>query len=187
MILPRTNIFSINHSLLLIISLLCSVTLSAQTYSFTKASVVRDGKNLINAVDGGMNSPQFSQFDIDGDGILEIIIFDKVGDVFNVYRLNTITNEYEYWSDPPVVFPLVNDLALIRDYDGDGIMDMFAIPTDDIIGFGVWKGVKTGGVTVLERVQLNKWYFNVLSFPGNNGQLNVYTTAIDIPDIQDID
>lgn len=160
---------------------------SSQNYSYIYAHVEKEGIDLFNAMDGGLNSPQFSQFDIDGDGTKEIILFDKVGDIFNVYKYNPLKERYEYWIDPPVIFPRINDLALVRDYDGDGIMDLFAIPTDDIIGFAVWKGKKVNNITVLERVQLKKWYFNVLSYPGNNGPLNVYITATDIPDIQDID
>lgn len=186
-LISNFNSKNIYRQLIIIFCLMGIMSTSAQTFTFADVAIIKNGKRLVNALDGGMNSPQFSQFDIDGDGNLEIILFDKVGDVFSVYRLNTSTNEYEFWQDPPVVFPLVNDMALIRDYNGDGIMDMFAIPTDDIIGFAVWKGVKKGAVTMLERVQLNKWYFNVLSYPGNNGRLNVYTTSIDIPDIQDID
>lgn len=160
---------------------------SSQNYSYIYAHVEKEGIDLFNAMDGGLNSPQFSQFDIDGDGTKEIILFDKVGDIFNVYKYNPLKERYEYWIDPPVIFPRINDLALVRDYDGDGIMDLFAIPTDDIIGFAVWKGKKVNNITVLERVQLKKWYFNVLSYPGNNGPLNVYITVTDIPDIQDID
>jgi hypothetical protein len=160
---------------------------SSQNYSYIYAHVEKEGEDLFNAMDGGLNSPQFSQFDIDGDGTKEIILFDKVGDIFNVYKYNPLQERYEYWIDPPVIFPRINDLALVRDYDGDGIMDLFAIPTDDIIGFAVWKGKKVNNITVLERVQLKKWYFNVLSYPGNNGPLNVYITVTDIPDIQDID
>jgi hypothetical protein len=160
---------------------------SSQNYSYIYAQVEKEGEDLFNAMDGGLNSPQFSQFDIDGDGTKEIILFDKVGDIFNVYKYNPLKERYEYWIDPPVIFPRINDLALVRDYDGDGIMDLFAIPTDDIIGFAVWKGKKVNNITVLERVQLKKWYFNVLSYPGNNGPLNVYITVTDIPDIQDID
>ncbi len=160
---------------------------SSQNYSYIYAQVEKEGEDLFNAMDGGLNSPQFSQFDIDGDGTKEIILFDKVGDIFNVYKYNPLKERYEYWIDPPVIFPRINDLALVRDYDGDGIMDLFAIPTDDIIGFAVWKGKKVNNTTVLERIQLKKWYFNVLSYPGNNGPLNVYITVTDIPDIQDID
>ena len=160
---------------------------SSQNYSYIYAQVEKEGEDLFNAMDGGLNSPQFSQFDIDGDGTKEIILFDKVGDIFNVYKYNPLQERYEYWIDPPVIFPRINDLALVRDYDGDGIMDLFAIPTDDIIGFAVWKGKKVNNTTVLERIQLKKWYFNVLSYPGNNGPLNVYITVTDIPDIQDID
>ncbi len=160
---------------------------SSQNYSYIYAHVEKEGIDLFNAMDGGLNSPQFSQFDIDGDGTKEIILFDKVGDIFNVYKYNPLKERYEYWIDPPVIFPRINDLALVRDYDGDGIMDLFAIPTDDIIGFAVWKGKKVNNTTVLERIQLKKWYFNVLSYPGNNGPLNVYITVTDIPDIQDID
>nr|MBP9133260.1 hypothetical protein [Saprospiraceae bacterium] len=141
---------------------------SSQNYSYIYAQVEKEGEDLFNAMDGGLNSPQFSQFDIDGDGTKEIILFDKVGDIFNVYKYNPLKERYEYWIDPPVIFPRINDLALVRDYDGDGIMDLFAIPTDDIIGFAVWKGKKVNNTTVLERIQLKKWYFNVLSYPRNN-------------------
>lgn len=158
-----------------------------QNYTFSDFDITQNGTSLVNCMDGGLNSPQISQFDLDGDGIKELIIFDKVGDIFNVYKYNNNSGLYEYWLNPPVVFPNINDLALIRDYDGDGVMDIFGIPTDDIVGFGVWKGRKINDQTVLERVQLNKWYYNVLSYPGNNGRLNVYVTITDIPDIQDID
>jgi len=167
--------------------LYCCLASYAQSYTFPDVTVTKGPDTLFNAMDGGMNSPQFSQFDIDGDGLKEIIIFDKLGDKFLVYGYNTSKKRYEYIADPPVQFPTVDDLALIRDYDGDGIMDLFAIPVDDIVGFAVWKGIKAGEKTVLQRVDLKKWFFNVLSYPGTNGLINVYATISDIPDILDID
>ena len=78
-LISNFNSKNIYRQLIIIFCLMGIMSTSAQTFTFADVAIIKNGKRLVNALDGGMNSPQFSQFDIDGDGNLEIILFDKVG------------------------------------------------------------------------------------------------------------
>lgn len=153
----------------------------------TNAIIKKNQDTLYNAMDGGMNSPQFAQFDLNNDGLDELLMFDRVGKVFNVYEYNITKKRYQYMIDPPIKFPKLEAWVVMKDYNGDGILDILALPNEGPFGFGVWKGRKSGNITVFDHLNLNQGFYNLLYYPGNNGKLQVYCANTDIPCMDDID
>ncbi len=162
-------------------------SLSAQELYKADPLFLKGLDTLYNVMDGGMNSPQFHQFDLDDNGLDELIVFDRVGKIFLVYKYDSSKQRYVYMIDPPVEFPYLEDWVIIKDYDEDGVIDLFANPTEGAFGFGVWKGKKVNNTTIFDRLDLKQGLFNILYYPATNGYLNIYCANIDIPCLDDID
>ena len=126
---------------------------------------------------GGFLSPQFSEIDLDGNGRLDLIVFDR-----STYKLYTFINTgtpnktsfvyAPYYED---FFPKMNFWCLTADYNNDGKMDLF---TDGNGGFRVFRNTSTGNTPSFTLK-------HDLIFD-NNG-INVYVPNTNIPGIQDID
>lgn len=88
---------------------------------------VRDmGHQMTFPFSGGLNTPMFSQIDLDLDGKLDLIIFDRVGrrilPMINKGSVNSINYEYT----PALVdqFPTMSDFLMTADFNCDGKMDL---------------------------------------------------------------
>jgi len=135
------------------------------------------------AFQGGFNNSQFSEIDWNNDGIQDLFVFDKEGDVPMAFINKGTANQVDYHFAAEYIrdFPPVRSWALMRDFDCDGIMDLFAhskVPA----GITVYKG----------EYQNDSIKFNLaapfLEFPSfNNFLVNVYVSSEDIPAIDDID
>jgi hypothetical protein len=118
----------------------------AQTskYRVVSVPVVRNGVNVKDPWTGGMDSPQFSACDLNQDGIADLFIFDRVSNRVLTYLSNGegTDNRYTYAPQYESLFP--SDLsfwALIRDYNHDGIPDIFTYAaTSSGPGTRVFKG-----------------------------------------------
>ena len=72
-----------------------------------------------NPLVGGFNCPEFSEVDLNNDGKLDLFVFDRIGYACVTY-LN-VNNKYVFSPEYLDNFPKLNDWALLRDFDGDGI------------------------------------------------------------------
>ncbi len=150
-----------------------------------------NGDVLKYALAGGLTAPQFSAGDLNNDGILDLYIFDKVGDVHLTF-INKGTpsqEDYEYAPEYETAFPNVEDWAMLRDYNGDNIPDLFASGTRlGASGIEVFKGAYENNKLTFIPIKNWRYSFDVLSYLSNSGsQLNVYVTGQDIPSLDDID
>lgn len=162
--------------------------LNAQQFSKQNVTIIAGDELKYNAADGGLTSPLFYTFDINGDNTPELIIYDKTGEKFIVYKLNVSSNQYKLWLNPPILFPRISNWAIVRDYNNDGIADLFTYPDTGPGGFQVWKGRKENGLTFFDLLQLHQGEFNILYFPSpNSGKLNIYVSSADQADLTDID
>jgi hypothetical protein len=129
---------------------------------------------------GGLNSAQVNTLDFDGDGIQDIVVFDRAADKIMTYR--NAGGRYEYSPDYEVSFPpSVSQWMLLRDFNCDGKKDLF---TSDPFGISVFVNITKPGDTLSWRP------FNP-GFPlltkGFNGNINLKINDVDIPAIDDVD
>ena len=88
---------------------------------------------------GGLNAPQYNAADFDGDGLGDVVIFDRAGDALLALRGDGSGN---YLPAPELLAGFPRDLTnwiLLRDYDADGIQDLFAYSAE-FDGFRVYRG-----------------------------------------------
>lgn len=102
------------------------LSLAAQCASFSRLDfpVTHSGVTLKYPWAGGVNAPQISKADFDKDGIGDIFIFDRVGDMVLALRG---TASGQYINDPKMacLFPAMRSWALVRDFNKDGAPDIF--------------------------------------------------------------
>ncbi|MFT7114648.1 MAG: hypothetical protein ACI8P7_001435, partial [Candidatus Azotimanducaceae bacterium] len=159
-----------------------TITINAQD-AFIRSSdilVSMQNKTLENPWAGGANSPQFSSIDLNYDGLNDILAFDRIGDR-KLPFINTGSG-YIYAPQYIKVFPAIEDWMLLRDFNGDGLQDIFSSTT---AGIALYKN--TGNATVGLQFE---YYLNgprLLSNYGSGSEFNLYVSRVDIPAIVDID
>jgi len=140
----------------------------------------------VNALCGGVNLPQFSKIDLNNDTLDDLFIFDKEGFVRLTFINKGEPNVPDYHFAPDYIdnFPSLKHWVLLRDYNCDGIEDIFAYSqTGGAAGFEVY----TGSYDSNDEIQFSLDY-PLLLFPGSNGaMINLYVSKIDYPAVDDID
>jgi hypothetical protein len=134
---------------------------------------------------GGMNFCQYSNIDLNQDGIEDIFVFDRSGNKILTFVNNGTPNQADYRYAPEYIpqFPTLHDWAILRDYNCDGKMDIF---TNNQSTIRVFKNVSTvsGGLQFqLVSPEL------MLDREPNSTHLMVPLNVswIDIPAIRDVD
>ncbi|MBK7691561.1 MAG: VCBS repeat-containing protein [Bacteroidetes bacterium] len=146
---------------------------------FQDAEVNQYGNNLLSAWCGGINSVQVNHADINNDGKKDVVLYDQNNEVIKTFINTGTAGQIKYAYDPKYEknFPAVNYYLLLKDYNCDGIPDLYEKGL-----FGV--AVHTG---YYQNNELKFTFFKNLFFPGFNGPVNVYVQPNDIPSIVDID
>ncbi|NOX46083.1 MAG: T9SS type A sorting domain-containing protein [Chlorobi bacterium] len=131
---------------------------------------------------GGFNSPQFSSIDLNGDGLKDLVAFER--DWFGAVK--TFINkgapgevDYEYDPSYQIFFPVMHNWALFVDYNCDGKEDIFtSVPA----GLAVYRN------DFSEKGGLHFTLVTSLLFSETpNGQEHIYVSPPDMPAITDID
>ena len=148
---------------------------------------------MANPWAGGLNTPQWASFDIDNDGKKDLYAFDRTGDVhLSFLNLDDTPGktEYQYDRDWLKHFPPTYHFVLMRDFNGDGIPDIFCSSFDEFIkGIKVFKGAWQNGFLQFERVLFPQFENDVIPYKkedGTNELLPVYL-ASDYIAIDDMD
>lgn len=148
------------------------------------AKVVQGTDTLAQAWVGGLNTPQFSTIDLNGDGQADLYAFDR-----QTSRSYTFLNvaasgsgrRWQYAPDYESLFP--SDLSgwvLLRDYDCDGRADLFTYANGGDIR--VFRNVADASGRPTFTLANNQ-----LSFPVANGYIsNLNIGAYNTPAIQDV-
>ncbi|GAB2963750.1 hypothetical protein GCM10027048_36130 [Hymenobacter coalescens] len=173
-----------------LLALLLPLSAAAQSqfgfeYRPEAAAVQAGGNPLPLAWTGGLNSPQYSQLDLNGDGQNDLVVFERVNS-----RLLTFLSvaapgggrRWQYAPDYESLFPQdLNNWVLLRDYDCDGRPDLWtqAGPGD----IRVFRNVAGPGGR--PRFQLASGLLMFANTPTFSG--NIHLSGYDIPAIQDVD
>lgn len=149
---------------------------------YPSVPVIKNGVALANPWAGGLNCPQFSEIDLNGDGIKDLVIFER-----NFYgAIKTFINngtsgtvDYSYAPEYQSRFPNLRNWMLLRDYNCDGREDIFtAVPA----GVAVYRN-DTGPDNKLQFSLVT----SLMQTIGLDGQTPLYVSPPDIPSISDID
>lgn len=127
---------------------------------------------------GGITAPQFSEIDMNFDGVKDLLVFDRSGNkVLTFLNANIAgTPSYVYSPQYESLFPKVSGWVLLRDYNCDGKEDIFCgSPASGIV---VYKNVSTGKNLLFEHV-----VEDMVDIDAGN----MYVLNLDIPAITDID
>jgi len=165
------------YKVILLISLLFNSSYAQMIFNRdTSLSFFENGLPYKSALDGGINSGQFSNIDLNLDGVMDLIVFDRSGNKLNPYINNN--GNYIYAPKYRNNFPKIHDWILMRDYNLDGKNDIFTYSSG---GMAVY--LNTSNNIDLEFTEVTQL---VLSDYGSNF-LNIYISPVDIPAISDID
>jgi len=133
---------------------------------------------LTNAWYGGMDAPQFSKLDVNGDGVQELLVFDRSSGRPHVYRAQD--NAWQLVPEWSKLLP--SDLlywVLARDFNHDGRNDLFVGTTS---GMKLYQNVAAAGQPVQWQA-VGPFLFTQT----NSGLLNLNVPITHLPNISDID
>ncbi len=135
---------------------------------------------------GGMDCPQFSMADINQDGIQDLFVFDRTGNRVITYLGNGGAPDTMFTYAPQYerLFPSgLSNWALLRDYNHDGIPDIFAWVDE---GCSVMKGNFNNSILRFDTVSPFLRYTAINSGNGAINHPNVFVPGVDLPGIMDI-
>ena len=198
-ILSLINIIFMSYIKLLILAFFIQIsyTSSAQDFSEVNYPMSAYGSDLDYGFLGGLVNPNLSNIDFNNDGAMDLFVFDRNGN--RIYTFVHTGEEgiasFEHAPQYESVFPEnLHDWALLVDYDGDGIQDLFSAPTNNSNGISVWKGSVTNGVLSFELLRFPDdpeetiLYFDFPLTSGNIQRRSIYVSFnVDIPAITDMD
>ena len=141
----------------------------------TSLTFLENGQEFSSPLSGGINAGQFSNIDLNLDGVMDIVVFDKSGNKLSPFINDN--GDFIYTPKYRTNFPNLHDWVLLVDYNCDGKNDIFTYSSG---GMAVYLNTST---TELEFTLITPL---VLSDYGSNN-LNIYISPVDIPAIADID
>ncbi len=174
--------------LLLLLGLCSFIFLSAQNSFVQNNQFVvlnYEGDTLLNPWTGGFNAVQFSEIDLNLDGVKDLFVFDRAGNRISTFINSGVANQVSYSYAPEYIelFPDdIKDWALLRDYNCDGKMDIFTSATGDV------KVYRNSSVGQLEfEVATEQITFDTQPDSLAPNFISLYIKSMDVPAIEDVD
>jgi hypothetical protein len=131
---------------------------------------------------GGMNSVQFGEVDINRDGIMDLVVFDRQGNRIIPFVNGGHAGVIDYSYAPEYVnnFPKLYDWAIFADYNNDGKADIFTY-SPGWAGMIVYKNISDDTLKFKKEVE------PYLTSEYSGGEVNILVTYADYPAISDLD
>jgi len=180
-------IFKITNTLILWI-LFVSITY-AQNFDRLDIPVTSGQKTLQLALTGGLKAGQFSNIDLNNDGIMDLFVFDRNGDQVLPFLKTGAIGSLDYVFAPEYIpiFPKMRNWSLLIDFNNDGIKDIFTA-SNSIPGCAeVWRGKNQNGILSFDLVRFNLQLRDILQFEVSGGKAQIYVSSEDLPAVSDID
>jgi hypothetical protein len=134
---------------------------------------------------GGLNASQFNRLDLNGDDIMDLVIYDRMAEKLITFL--TVGQHYQYAPEYENFFPPVENFVLLRDYNNDGKNDLF---TGDPLGIRVFKNTTGHG----ETPDWEQYFFTTASgkkqpviLSQGSSLSNLQMQFDDLPSISDVD
>lgn len=146
-----------------------------------------NGLDFKNPWAGGLNAPQFSNADLNHDGLLDLVIFDRTGN-----RLLTYLNVNSTWQFAPEFarnFPdSLQHWVLLRDYNNDGAFDIFASSRPQKFGVMVYRGYFENNELHFKRIHFTVGSEPILYYLDDTSPnfLNLLVSSDDLPEFVDV-
>jgi len=169
---------NIVYNTVFLVAVFSATRSSAQYIPVTDIPCAQYGNTLHDPFCGGFTAPQFSEADINLDGSPDLFVFDRGAWLPMVFLRNTVDNSLYYDPAFQAIFPPLEDWALLRDFNHDGISDIFTYSS------GTTRVFKGNIIDDALAFSLEK---NELLYTDGTGTTALYTSRTDIPAIDDID
>jgi hypothetical protein len=130
---------------------------------------------------GGLNAVQFAEMDINLDGVIDLIVFDRHGNKILPLINNNVAGQFSYTYSPQYKknFPKeISDWIITYDFNNDGKNDIFSYSPG---GIKVYKNISTS-----TELKFELWSYLLNSLIYSN-YINIYLTDVDYPIITDVD
>ena len=133
---------------------------------------------------GGVNSGQYNNIDLNNDGVLDLVVFDRTGG-----KILTFINSNGTWAYEPeyaYYFPAgVNSWMILRDFNCDGKQDIF---TSDALGMKAYVNItEEGGPLQWRLFNSREPSPSPLLTKGFTANINLQMNSTDLPAIEDVD
>lgn len=144
---------------------------------FQGISVNQNGQNLSFPWAGGMNSMQYQSMDLNGDGVMDLICFDRTSNQVSTFLQDSQGN-FSFAPGYALKFPAIENWFAMADFNQDGRKDLFC---SSAAGIKVYQNKSLNGQIYFEKVK------DPLYTKGFSGLINLYVASPDIPVIADVD
>ncbi|MCS6818405.1 MAG: T9SS type A sorting domain-containing protein [Chitinophagales bacterium] len=161
-------------------TLAINILLAQPLYHAASLAVYRNGILLDNGWCGGLDLPQISPAFIDNDNLEDLFVFDRNNNRGYVF-LHKGQGRYVYSFHYSGMFPEMENWALLRDFNKDGVPDIFCYANS---GMKIFRGKRNGNILFFELLTSLLTYTDYFNpaYP----QVNVYVLTDDIPGIIDV-
>jgi hypothetical protein len=164
---------------ILLLSLI-SMQIQGQTLRFDVFQgipVKQNGLSQTNAWAGGMNAMQYQRMDLNADGVMDLVTFDRTTQQIATF-LQDSAGAFTFAPRFVAQFPRIENWFILVDFNQDGYMDLFCATG---AGIKVYQNKAVLGQFRFENVQ------DPIYTLGFAGRVNLYVAAPDIPVIADVD
>lgn len=193
MVSPRINRFNCTWFtrtiILLAFLLMQSNRLSAQFHyrlQHNPPAVFSGTKKIENPFWGGFNSPQFQPFDLNGDNVLDLIVFDRYDSKLFPFIKLTNSDVYQYAPEYVPMLPKGMYYYKTADINSDGELDIFTLSeTSNLL---IYINRTQPNSSQLKFHDVGPWFYRNQNPPTSEPLYNLLNLSkFDMPEISDID